>query len=167
MPFDGPRTDKESEADLGVGSSVRGQSNDLFLLGRQCAVGTVIAGARQLLAGCDELDPRSLSERVGSDGAELFVGESEVLASVGLAALAPQKLAVQESSPREVEQQRCPVKAVERGDRSARRTRRALPVPDSELGCHPPKRSPRLPSPIVGAVLPRKIGLIGSDRSLD
>src|SRR3954469_11798585 len=93
MPFDGPRADEQTRADLGVGEAVLRQPGDLQLLGRECV--TVLGGALASgLARGLQLTRGAVGEPRGAHRRQLLDGRSEVLARVDAAALAAPPLAV-------------------------------------------------------------------------
>src|SRR5262249_23550497 len=100
--LDRARTDEELGADLRVGVTVAGKRRDLKLLRRQ-RVAHVCRSAARGLAGGDQLPTRALGECFRAYVDEPLVGRAKALACVGTALLAPEPLAEQQLTPRELE----------------------------------------------------------------
>src|SRR5258707_109439 len=95
MPFDGARTDEEPRTDLGIGEAVTGEASDLGFLSGEAVAGLDDAFAHSL-AGGDQLDARSLGERLHARRVQQLVGRTELGARIDSAVLAAQPFAVEQ-----------------------------------------------------------------------
>ena len=108
-----PWADEQLGADLRVGKTISGQSSDVCLLWCEHAARIVGSPARGLARG-QELVTGALGKPLDPDGAEHFVGGSELLTSVDTPTLATKPLAVKEPRTGEVDYATAPSEPLDR-----------------------------------------------------
>src|SRR5271170_1360167 len=145
---DGGRAEEQLGGDLGVGEAAAGQAGDLGLLGGERvarfdgALMGRLTGGRQLAAG-------TLGERLHAGSSEHVMGDAELRARVGPAALAAQPLPVQQVRPSKLGTK---ARAVQPVDRLAIGVLRVLAVAEQRpAACV-------YPQPPVGLADARRLG---------
>ena len=96
VPLDGAGAEEELGADLGVRPAVAGELGDVLLLGGELVAG-VVAALADLLAGGQQLVPRTLGESLRAHREQRLARDPQLLARIDAPALTAQPLPVEQA----------------------------------------------------------------------
>src|SRR5829696_8415561 len=96
VPFDGAGAEEELSADLGVRPAVAGELGDVLLLRSELVAG-VIAALADLLAGGQQLVPRTLGKSLRAHRKQRLERDPQLLARIDASSLTAQPLPVEQA----------------------------------------------------------------------
>src|SRR4051794_2013375 len=96
VPFDGAGAEEELGADLGIRPAVAGELGDVLLLGSELVAG-VVAALSDLLAGGQQLVPRTLGESLRAHREQRLARDPQLLARIDAPSLTAQPLPIEQA----------------------------------------------------------------------